>query len=55
MVKRPLATNLSDPLRTKALSAFPPKMRFKAVRIIVLPAPVSPVKTVKPLEISSVD
>ena len=53
--KRPLATNLSDPLRTKALSAFPPKIRFKAVKIIVFPAPVSPVKTVKPLEISSVD
>ena len=55
MLKRPLATNLSEPFRTKALSALPPKIRFKAVKIIVLPAPVSPVKTVKPFEISNVD
>ena len=53
--KRPLATNLSDPLRTKALSAFPPRIRFKAVKIIVFPAPVSPVRTVKPFDISNVD
>ena len=51
----PLATNLSEPLRTNALSAFPPKIRFKAVKIMVFPAPVSPVRTVNPLEISSVD
>ena len=53
--KRPLATKRSLPFRTKELSLLPPKMRLSAVRIMVFPAPVSPVKTVKPGEISNVE
>ena len=51
----PLATKRSEPLRTNELSALPPKMRFKAVKIMVFPAPVSPDKTVNPFEISRVE
>ena len=51
----PLATNRSAPFRTRELSALPPKMRFNAVKIIVLPAPVSPDKTVNPFDISRVE
>ena len=55
IVKRALATNRSLPLRTKELSLLPPKIKLSAVKIIVLPAPVSPVNTVRPLEISNVE
>ena len=54
-LKLPLATNLSLPFRTSELSLLPPRIRFKAVKIIVFPAPVSPVKTVKPGDISRVE
>ena len=54
-LKLPLATNLSLPLRTSELSLLPPKMRFNAVKIMVFPAPVSPVKTVSPGDISIVE
>ena len=43
-----LATALSLPCLTSAASAFPPRTRFSAVKIIVFPAPVSPVITVNP-------
>jgi len=48
----PLATRRSEPLRTRELSALPPRIRLSAVKIIVFPAPVSPERTVRPLEIS---
>ena len=53
ILKRALADNLSSPLLTRVLSDLPPKTRLSAVRTIVLPAPVSPVSTVKPLLNSS--
>ena len=53
-VKRPLAINRSLPFRTKALSLLPPKIKLRAVKIMVFPAPVSPERTVSPFEISSV-
>ena len=43
-----LADNLSLPLRIRDESDFEPERRFKAVRIMVLPAPVSPVRTLNP-------
>ena len=49
------ATNRSLPWRTSALSLFPPRTRANAVRIMVLPAPVSPVRTFKPAPNSSSD
>ena len=49
IANRPLATNRSLPFRTSEESLLPPNTRLRAVRIIVFPAPVSPVKTVRPL------
>ena len=37
-----------SPVRMESVSARPPRMRFKALRMIDLPAPVSPVKTLRP-------
>ena len=47
-LKRPLAINRSLPFRTNALSLLPPKIRLRAVKIMVFPAPVSPDRTVNP-------
>ena len=47
------ATSRSLPWRTRALSDFEPSNRESAVRIIVFPAPVSPVRTLSPLLSSS--
>ncbi len=55
MENLPLATKRSAPFLTNELSAFPPRMRFNAVKIMVLPAPVSPDKTVNPFDISRVE
>ena len=53
-LNRPLAISLSLPLRTRPLSLFPPKIRLRAVKIMVFPAPVSPERTVSPWENSMV-
>ena len=50
-----VATRRSDPCLTSELSLLPPRTRLKAVRIIVFPAPVSPVNTFKPRPSSSSD
>ena len=39
---------LSLPVRTRSASLFPPRIRPRAVSTIVLPAPVSPVRTFSP-------
>ena len=44
----PLTSSRSSPLLTKSESDFPPRIRFKAVKTMVLPAPVSPLITVRP-------
>ncbi|CAB4340719.1 unannotated protein [freshwater metagenome] len=49
------ATKRSVPVRTRELSLLPPSTKASAVKIMVLPAPVSPVKTFRPLPSSSVD
>ena len=49
------ALSRSAPCLTSALSLFPPRTNDSAVRIIVLPAPVSPVRTFSPGPNSSSD
>ena len=48
ILKVALAIARSWPCLTSAASALPPRTRFSAVKTMVLPAPVSPVITVKP-------
>ena len=50
-----VATKRSVPVRTNELSLLPPRTNASAVKIMVLPAPVSPVKTLSPLPSSRVD
>ena len=45
----PVITARSDPALTRSASLLLPKTKPSAVKTIVLPAPVSPVKTVKPV------
>ena len=45
---RPVTVARSAPIRTKSESDLLPRTKPKAVKTIVLPAPVSPVKTVNP-------
>lgn len=52
--KRPDTTSASSPSRTDPLSARSPMSSFNAERSAVLPAPVSPVSTVRPRAGSSV-